>query len=136
LLSKFLEPLRQTLEQNRLIFNGLIGERGALEYHPKRLREYFSSLPHGDPRKLTWLRRIERLRDNNREILGLRALRTGVQWRKICFGNRSANGEIATARLLTVAESCDLQGLNILAYLSAAIACRRRRQPVASLLRR
>jgi hypothetical protein len=71
LLSKFLEPLRQTLEQNRLIFNGLIGERGALEYHPKRLREYFSSLPHGDPRKLTWLRRIERLRDNNREILGL-----------------------------------------------------------------
>lgn len=65
-----------------------------------------------------------------------RALRTGVQWRKICFGNRSANGEIATARLLTVAESCDLQGLNILAYLSAAIACHRRRQPVASLLHR
>ena len=29
------------------------------------------------------------------------ALRTGVQWRKICFGNRSANGELATARLLT-----------------------------------
>jgi len=63
-----------------------------------------------------------------------RALRTGVQWRKICFGNRSAHGEIATARLLTVAESCDLQGLNILAYLSAAIASHRRRQPVASLL--
>src|SRR6202171_3872193 len=33
-----------------------------------------------------------------------RALRTGVQWRKICFGNRSANGERATARLLTVTE--------------------------------
>jgi transposase len=65
-----------------------------------------------------------------------RALRTGVQWRKICFGNRSANGEIATARLLTVAETCDLQRLNILAYLSAAIACRRRRQPLASLLPR
>jgi hypothetical protein len=29
-----------------------------------------------------------------------RTLRTGVQWRKICFGNRSANGELATARLL------------------------------------
>ncbi len=63
-----------------------------------------------------------------------RALRTGVQWRKICFGNRSANGEIAAARLLTVAETCDLQRLNILAYLSAAIACHRRHQPVASLL--
>ena len=65
-----------------------------------------------------------------------RALRTGVQWRKICFGNRSAQGEIATARLLTVAETCDLQRLNILVYLSAAIAGHRRRQPVATLLPR
>jgi transposase len=65
-----------------------------------------------------------------------RALRTGVQWRKICFGNRSAEGELATARLLTVAETCDLQRFNILAYLSAAIACHRRRQQAASLLPR
>lgn len=62
-----------------------------------------------------------------------RALRTGVQWRKICFGNRSANGELATARLLTVAGTCDLQRLNVLAYLSAAITCHRRRKPVPSL---
>jgi transposase len=55
-----------------------------------------------------------------------RALRTGVQWRKICFGNRSATGELATSRLLTVAETCDLQRINILAYLSAAIVCYRR----------
>ncbi|MCW5979537.1 MAG: IS66 family transposase, partial [Bryobacteraceae bacterium] len=47
-----------------------------------------------------------------------RALRTGVQWRKICFGNRSAAGEFATARLLTVAETCDLQQRNTLTYLS------------------
>jgi len=65
-----------------------------------------------------------------------RALRTGVQWRKTSFGNRSANGELATARLLTVAETCDLQKLNILAHLSAAIACHRRRQTPASLLSR
>ena len=65
-----------------------------------------------------------------------RALRTGVQWRKICFGNRSANGELATARLLTVAGTCDLQRLNVLAYLSAAITCHRRRQSVPSLLPR
>ena len=63
-----------------------------------------------------------------------RALRTGVQWRKICFGNRSAKGELATARLLTVAETCDLQRLNILAYLSAAIARHRSRQQATSLL--
>ena len=65
-----------------------------------------------------------------------RSLRTGVQWRKICFGNRSAKGERATSRVLTVAETCDLQRLNILAYLSAAIVCHRRRQPIASLLHR
>lgn len=65
-----------------------------------------------------------------------RALRTGVQWRKICFGNRSAAGELATARLLTVAETCDLQQLNTLGYVAAAIACHRSRQPVASLLPR
>ena len=65
-----------------------------------------------------------------------RALRTGVQWRKICFGNRSAEGELATARLLTVAETCDLQRINILAYLSAAIASHRRRQQATSLLPR
>ena len=63
-----------------------------------------------------------------------RALRTGVQWRKICFGNRSAQGELATSRLLTVAETCDLQRLNTLAYLSAAIVCHRNRRQAASLL--
>ena len=65
-----------------------------------------------------------------------RALRTGVQWRKVCFGNRSATGELATARLLTVSETCGLQCLNILAYLSAAIATHRRRIPVVSILPR
>lgn len=65
-----------------------------------------------------------------------RALRTGVQWRKISFGNRSANGELATARLLTIAETCDLQRLNILGYLSTAIACHRRCQQANSLLPR
>jgi transposase len=65
-----------------------------------------------------------------------RALRTGVQWRKTSFGNRSASGELATARLLTVTETCDLQKLNILAYLSAAISSHRRCQMPASLLPR
>lgn len=63
-----------------------------------------------------------------------RALRTAVQWRKTMFGNRSADGELAVARLLTITRTCQLQQLNVLAYLTAAIACYRRRQPVASLL--
>lgn len=63
-----------------------------------------------------------------------RALRTAVQWRKIMFGNRSAEGELAVARLLTVTRTCQLQRLNVLAYLGAAICCYRRRHAVASLL--
>jgi len=63
-----------------------------------------------------------------------RALRTAVQWRKIMFGNRSVEGELAVARLLTVMRTCQLQQLNVLAYLTAAICCYRRGQAVASLL--
>lgn len=63
-----------------------------------------------------------------------RALRTAVQWRKIMFGNRSPEGELAVARLLTVARTCQLQQVNVLVYLTAAIRSHRRRQPVASLL--
>jgi len=63
-----------------------------------------------------------------------RALRTAVQWRKIMFGNRSTTGELAVARLLTVTRTCQLQQINVLAYLTTAIRCHRRRQVVASLL--
>ena len=65
-----------------------------------------------------------------------RALRTAVQWRKVMFGTRSDEGERAVERLLTIAQTCQLQQLNVLAYLTAAIAAHRRREAVASLLRR
>jgi transposase len=65
-----------------------------------------------------------------------RALRTAVQWRKIMFGTRSEHGERAVERLLTIVRTCQLQELNVLAYLTAAIVAHRRRLPVPSLLRR
>ena len=68
--------------------------------------------------------------------LAERALRTAVQWRKIMFGNRSDDGERAVERLLTVTRTCQLQQLNTLVYLTAAIHCYRRRQVVASLLQK
>ncbi len=43
-------------------------------------------------------------------------------------------GIYAVARLLTVTRTCQLQQLNALAYLAAAIGCHRRREAVASLL--
>lgn len=65
-----------------------------------------------------------------------RALRTAVQWRKIMFGTRSEHGERAVERLLTIVRTCQLQQLNALVYLTAAIAAHRRRHAIPSLLRR
>lgn len=63
-----------------------------------------------------------------------RVLRTAVQWRKISFGNRSRNGEIATARLLTVTQTCKRQQRHVLGYLTDAVRCHRRHAAAPSLL--
>ena len=63
-----------------------------------------------------------------------RILRTAVQWRKISFGNRSRNGEIATARLLTVTQTCKRQQRHVLGYLANAVRRHRRRVAAPSLL--
>lgn len=63
-----------------------------------------------------------------------RTLRTAVQWRKTSFGNRSVQGEVATARLLTISQTCRMQGRSVLIYLGAAILCHHRSQPIPSLL--
>jgi transposase len=63
-----------------------------------------------------------------------RALRCAVQWRKTSFGSRSAVGETAMARLLTVTRTCRMQNRNSLDYLAAAIRSHRTRTHVPSLL--
>jgi transposase len=63
-----------------------------------------------------------------------RILRTAVQWRKISFGNRSRNGEIATARLLTVTQTCKRQQRHVLGYLTDAVRCYRCQATAPSLL--
>jgi transposase len=63
-----------------------------------------------------------------------RILRTAVQWRKVSFGNRSRNGEIATARLLTVTQTCKRQQRHVLGYLTDAVQCHRRRAVTPSLV--
>ena len=64
-----------------------------------------------------------------------RALRCAVQWRKISFGSRSAQGEIAVARLLTVTRTCRIQNRQPLDYLGTAIRSHRKEQPAPSLLK-
>lgn len=63
-----------------------------------------------------------------------RGIRPAVQWRKICFGNRSNNGAVLTSRLLTVTRTCWLQKRNPLEFLVEAITAYRCCQPAPSLL--
>ena len=64
-----------------------------------------------------------------------RALRCAVQWRKISFGSRSAQGEVAVARLLTVTRTCRMQNRAPLDYLVTAIRSHRNALPIPSLLK-
>jgi transposase len=65
-----------------------------------------------------------------------RALRCAVQWRKISFGSRSAQGEVAVARLLTVTRTCRMQNRAPLDYLVAAIRSHRNALSIPSLLKK
>ncbi len=64
-----------------------------------------------------------------------RALRCAVQWRKISFGSRSAQGEIAVARLLTVTRTCRIQNREPLDYPGRAIKSHRNAQAAPALLK-
>lgn len=66
--------------------------------------------------------------------LAERGIRPAVQWRKMCFGNRSDNGALLTSRLLTVTRTCWLQKRNPLEFLVDAISAYRVSQPAPSLL--
>lgn len=59
-----------------------------------------------------------------------RAVRPGVLWRKISFGNRGAGGRAFVERMLTVVGSLRLQGRGVLDYLEGAIrAWQEQREP-------
>ncbi len=60
--------------------------------------------------------------------------RPAVQWRKICFGNQSEEGELLTARLLTAERSCILQGRNPFQFLLESVIAYRCGRPAPSLV--
>jgi hypothetical protein len=63
-----------------------------------------------------------------------RGIRPAVQWRKICFGNRSDNGAALTSRLLTVTRTCWLQKRNPLEFLVDAVTAHRSGQTAPTLI--
>jgi transposase len=63
-----------------------------------------------------------------------RLLRRGVLWRKNAFGCHSAEGCRFVERLLTVVQTCRLQGRPVLRYLHDAVVAHRQGLPAPSLL--
>jgi len=64
-----------------------------------------------------------------------RGLRPAVQWRKVCFGNRSDEGAVLTSRVLTATRTCWLQNRNPLEFLAGSITAFRFGYPAPSLSR-
>lgn len=63
-----------------------------------------------------------------------RALRHGVLWRKTSYGTQTDHGDRLVERLLTVRETCRLQGRRLHDYLTAVISADLHRAPIPSLL--
>ncbi len=63
-----------------------------------------------------------------------RGVRPAVQWRKICFGNQSEQGELLTARMLTAVRTCILQKKNPFLFLLQSVIAYRNGLPAPSLV--
>jgi transposase len=61
-------------------------------------------------------------------------VRSGVMWRKISQGNKTKQGAIVTERLLTVIQTCRMQGIDPVEFLAEAILAYRKGLPAPSLL--
>lgn len=63
-----------------------------------------------------------------------RALRHAVMWRRTSYGTQTDHGDRLVERLLTLRETCRLQGRRLHEYLTAAITADLRGQPIPALL--
>jgi transposase len=63
-----------------------------------------------------------------------RALRHAVMWRKTSYGTQTDHGDRLVERLLTLRETCRLQGRRLHEYLTAAITADLHGQPIPALL--
>ncbi len=63
-----------------------------------------------------------------------RAIRPAVQWRKLCFGNQSEEGERFTERILTVTRTCRHQGKNPFHFLCELMEAAFKGTPKPSLV--
>lgn len=63
-----------------------------------------------------------------------RALRHAVHWRRTSYGTQTDTGNRIVERLLTLRETCRLQGRRLHEYLTAAITADLRGHPIPPVL--
>jgi hypothetical protein len=66
--------------------------------------------------------------------IGEQGVRPPVMWRRICQGNKTDQGARVTERLLTVIQTCRMQGRNPIEFPTEAITAYRKGLPAPSLL--
>ena len=76
---------------------------------------------------------LSRSRDNTNNA-SERALRHAVLWRKTSYGTQTDHGDRLVERLLTMRETCRLQGRRLHDFLTAAITADLHGQPIPALL--
>jgi transposase len=63
-----------------------------------------------------------------------RALRRAVHWRRTSYGTQTDTGNRVVERLLTLRETCRLQGHRLHEYLTAAITAELHGHPIPQIL--
>jgi transposase len=121
-LRTLIEPLRRRL--GRALRDGALGSDARVAKFCVNLFELEGALW-----TFAWQKGVEPT-NNHME----RLLRRAVLWRRRSFGCNSAVGCRFVERILTVVQTCRLQGKNTLEYLCRAVGCRRAGLPCPSLL--
>lgn len=124
-----LAALRHDIQTHRDNVKDLLGQ-GTRSQDPKTRRFAAGLLAH-EPALWTFTRIAGVPATNNASE---RALRHAVQWRKTSYGTQTDHGDRLVERLLTMRETCRLQGRRLHDYLTTAITADLHGQPIPALL--
>jgi transposase len=124
-----LTQLREDIAAHRQAFHGLLG-KGARCRDPKTRRFCQGLLDHETA--LWTFTRVPGVPATNNA--SERALRHAVHWRRTSYGTQTDTGNRIVERLLTVRETCRLQGRRLHDYLTSAISANLHGQSIPPVL--
>jgi len=124
-----LAALRHDIQAHRDHVQDLLGQ--GTRSRDAKTRRFCSGLLEHEPALWTFTRVPGVPATNNASE---RALRHAVQWRKTSYGTQTDHGDRLVERLLTMRETCRLQGRRLHDYLTATITADLHGQPIPALL--